>query len=221
VAIIVADVCDKGVGAALFMALIRSLLRASTIQLYEEKPYNPDPLSNQSSEALKTVVSRVNNYLDETHGEANMFATLFFGLLDPATGMLHYINAGHEKPLIVGPGGVKTELGTSGPAVGAFPGVEYKTASILLEPGDFCFVCTDGVTDAKNPSGEFFSKDNLISLLTQPFDTAEEMLDRVKRRLQSHIAGTEQYDDITMVSFHRCHRSDASDDDSSPETGDV
>jgi len=214
VAIVVADVCDKGVGAALFMALIRSLLRASTIQLYEAKRHDPDRAPVEPSEALKTVVSRVNNYLDETHGEANMFATLFFGLLDPTTGMLHYINAGHEKPFIVGPEGVKTELGTSGPAVGAFPDVEYKTASIQLEPGDFCFVCTDGVTDAKNPSGEFFTKDNLISLLTQSFDTAEEMLDRVNRNLQSHIAGTEQYDDITMVSFHRCRRTAASGNDS-------
>jgi len=149
------------------------------------------------------VVSRVNNYLDETHGEANMFATLFFGLLDPKTGMLYYINAGHEKPVIVGPEGLKTELGTSGPAVGAFPDVEYKTDAIELAPGDLCFVCTDGVTDAKNPSGEFFTKEKLISLITQHFDTAQEMLDRINGNLLSHIEGVEQFDDITMVLFRR------------------
>jgi phosphoserine phosphatase RsbU/P len=212
VAIVVADVCDKGVGAALFMALIRSLLRSSTIQFFEKKTVNPDSLPSQSQEALKTVVSRVNNYLDETHGEANMFATLFFGLLDPATGMLYYINAGHEKPVIVDRKGLKAELGTCGPAVGAFPDVEYKTAAIELEPGDLCFVFTDGVTDAKNPSGAFFTKENLISLLIQPFDTAEEMVDRIKRNLHSHISDAEQFDDITMVMFHRSRHTDGSGD---------
>ncbi len=203
IAIIVADVCDKGVGAALFMALIRSLLRSSTIQYYEEKASHPESESNQAEEALKRVVSRVNTYLDETHGEANMFATLFFGLLDPKTGMLYYINAGHEKPVIIGPGGLKMELGTCGPAVGAFPDVAFKTDSVQLAPGDFCFVCTDGVVDAKNPSGEFFTKENLVSLLTRPFDSAEAMLDRIRGSLLSHIADADQFDDITMVLFHR------------------
>jgi len=203
VAIVVADVCDKGVGAALFMALIRSLLRSSTIQYYGEKAYHPDSVSNQAEEALRLVVTRVNTYLDETHAEANMFATLFFGLLDPKTGMLYYINAGHEKPVIIGPEGIKEELGTCGPAVGAFPGVAYQTASVQLAPGDFCFAFTDGVVDAKNPSGDFYTKENLISLLTEPCDSAEAMRDRIRRSLLAHIADADQFDDITMVLFHR------------------
>jgi serine phosphatase RsbU (regulator of sigma subunit) len=81
--------------------------------------------------------------------------------------------------------------------------VAYKTDSVPLAPGDFCFVCTDGVVDAKNPSGEFFTKANLIALLTRPFDSAEAMLDRIRRSLFSHIADADQFDDITMVMFHR------------------
>jgi len=205
VAVIVADICDKGVGAALFMALTRSLVRAFSLQWFEE---NTGSDKNKKSEeeteaALKSVVTRTNDYLAETHNEANMFATLFFGILEPETGTLTYINAGHEKPVVFSSKEVKEYLNPTGPAVGAYPELDYKTRTIRLDPGDFLFAYTDGVVDAINEAGEFFTKDRLISQLTQPSGSAEHLLEKIKTRLYGHMEGAEQFDDVTMVLVHR------------------
>ena len=97
VGLIVADVCDKGVGAALFMTLFRSLLR-STAKIHEFSEGTDDPESRKTEspeQLLKRCVQFTNNYIATTHGHTSMFATLFFGLLEPETGHLYYINAGH------------------------------------------------------------------------------------------------------------------------------
>ena len=206
VAVIVADICDKGVGAALFMALTRSLIRAFSLQRFEENiGSGENQTSDETEAALKSVVSLTNDYLAETHSEANMFATLFFGILEPKTGTLTYINAGHEKPVVFSSKEVKEYLNPTGPAVGAYPDLDFKTRAIRLDPGDFLFAYTDGVTDAINEAGEFFTKDRLISQLTQPSDSAsaELLLEKVKTRLYGHMEGAEQFDDVTMVLVHR------------------
>ena len=151
------------------------------------------------------MVSLTNDYLAETHSEANMFATLFFGILEPETGTLTYINAGHEKPVVFSSKEVKEYLNPTGPAVGAYPELDYKTRTIRLDPGDFLFAYTDGVVDAINEVGEFFTKDRLISQLTQPSDSASAklLLEKVKARLYGHMEGAEQFDDVTMVLVHR------------------
>ena len=207
IAVIVSDICDKGVGAALFMALTRSLIRAFSLQRFEEKTGfdKSEKTEDETEAALKSVVSLTNDYLAETHSEANMFATLFFGILEPETGNLTYINAGHEMPMVFSSKEVKEYLNPTGPAVGAFPGLDHKTRTIRLEPGDFLFAYTDGVVDANNKSGEFFTKDRLISILTQPSDSAsaELLLERIKTSLYGHMEGAEQFDDVTMVLVHR------------------
>jgi len=206
VAVIVADICDKGVGAALFMALTRSLVRAFSLQRFEENiGSGENQTSDKTEAALKSVVSLTNDYLAETHSEANMFATLFFGILEPKTGTLTYINAGHEKPVVFSSKEVKEYLNPTGPVVGAYPELDFKTRAIRLDPGDFLFAYTDGVVDAINEAGEFFTKDRLISQLTQPSDSAsaELLLEKVKARLYGHMEGAEQFDDVTMVLVHR------------------
>ena len=204
VAIVVSDICDKGVGAALFMALTRSLVRAFSLQRFK-KTTDSDNRSNDIENPLKSVVALTNDYLAETHSEANMFATLFFGVLEPETGSFTYINAGHEMPVVFSSSKIKEQLHPTGPAVGAFPGLDHDTRSIQLDPGDFLFAYTDGVTDAKNEAGEFFTKDQLISLLTQPSGTksAEHLLEIIKTRLYGHMEGAEQFDDVTMVLIQR------------------
>ena len=112
-AFVIADVCDKGVGAALFMVLFRSLLRAfSEVQVD----------SKNTQERLKEIVLNTNNFITEFHGQSNMFATMFFGILDPSQGKLSYINAGHEPPILLDKDGqVIQKLIPTGPAVGLFP----------------------------------------------------------------------------------------------------
>src|SRR5690606_33403682 len=107
--LVVADVCDKGVGAALFMALFRSLLRA----LAERMLHAAEDVDAE----LAALLSATNDYIARTHDSANMFATMFVGVLDPATGTLAYVNGGHESPAVLAGGSVRARLSPTGPAV--------------------------------------------------------------------------------------------------------
>ncbi len=218
--IIIADVCDKGVGAALFMSLTRSLLRAFAMQshnvnwaenLFEDSSSNAS-FSVQSrggrlairANALKTAVVDTNEYITEHHLDLNMFATMFFGMLDPATGTLLYINGGHCPPMIISPDGViKERLEPTGPAVGMFPGAEFEILDAQMEPGDILFCFTDGVTDARNPAGKMFHEEGIVSLIHPPLDSANTLLDRVHAALNNYISDAVQFDDITMVAAQR------------------
>ncbi len=216
--IIIADVCDKGVGAALFMSLTRSLLRAFAMMnhnvnwaenLFEDG--NAATLGRTKSSrmalranALKTAVVDTNEYITQHHLDLNMFATLFFGMLEPSTGTLLYINGGHCPPMIISPTGeIKARLEPSGPAVGMFPGAEFEIHDAQLDYGDIFLGFTDGVTDARNPSGKLFHEAGLISLIEPPLDSAKGLLDRIDNALYNHIADAIQFDDITMVAVRR------------------
>lgn len=212
--IIIADVCDKGVGAALFMSLTRSLIRAFAMETHNvnwtESLFESDePAFNIKSQsgrlairanALKTAVVNTNEYITEHHLDLTMFATLFFGMLDPVTGSLVYINGGHCPPMIISPEGeVKARLDPTGPAVGMFPGAEFEIKDVKLEPGDMLFGFTDGVTDARNPAGKLFHEAGVYELIKSPMDSAVGWLDRVDYALYNHIGDAVQFDDITMV----------------------
>ena len=117
-AFIIADVCDKGVGAALFMVLFRSLLRAFSETMIT---------AANVQEQLLSIILNTNNFIAEHHGKSNMFATLFFGILDPDSGSLYYVNGGHEPPAILDKDGwIIQRLMPTGPAVGMFPDMEFK-----------------------------------------------------------------------------------------------
>ena len=158
IGLVIADVCDKGVGAALFMALFRSLLRATATGA----AWGPEA----ATELLRTV-RLTNDYIARTHGRSNMFATLFFGVLDPATGSLLYVNGGHEAPILFGPAGVKTRLSPTGPAVGMLPDMPFEVRETRLEAGEGLLAFTDGVTDARGASG-FYGEGRLLALLVSP-----------------------------------------------------
>jgi serine phosphatase RsbU (regulator of sigma subunit) len=219
VGFVIADVCDKGVGAALFMALSRSLIHAFAQQHYNTLSWM-DVLTDDirarpretggrqttpiiGANALKNAVVLTNNYITTNHLEMNMFFTLFFGVLDPATGALLYVNAGHCPPVIVGPDGLQAKLGTTGPAIGLFPEVQFEIARAQLEPGDTLFCYTDGVTDARTPSGEFFDAKRLHHLLEQSDPAATVLLNRIESSVHAHIASAAQFDDITMLAVRR------------------
>ena len=105
-----------------------------------------------------------------------MFTTLFFALLDPATGSLTYINGGNEPPIVIGPSGVKGHLNSTGPVVGIIPGVDFAVQGAHLEPGDLLLAFTDGVTEALNPERKIFTEERLLSVLDQPAPSAATLL---------------------------------------------
>ena len=194
-AFIIADVCDKGVGAALFMVLFRSLLRA-----FSERQMDQEGIQEQ----LLDIILNTNNFIAEYHGKSNMFATMFFGVLDPDNGNLYYINGGHEPPVILNKEGeIAQRLMPTGPAVGLFPEMEFQVAQIHLDEGDFLVGYTDGTTDAKNASGEQFSEERMLKNIAYPWTSIFSMLFELNNELQKHIGEQNQFDDITLISFRR------------------
>ncbi len=209
VMLVVADVCDKGVGAALFMALFRTLFRATATEL-DGATGEPDADAGDGIEApalagarrLRRAVRVTNDYIARTHGAANMFATLFAAALDPATGELHYVNAGHEPPAIVGPAGVRARLAPTGPAVGLLAGLPFEVGVERLAMGDLLVAFTDGVSEARDAGGAFLADDAVAALLA-PAPSAAALLARAERALDAHGAGGEPWDDVTMLAAHR------------------
>jgi serine phosphatase RsbU (regulator of sigma subunit) len=195
ICLVIADVCDKGVGAALFMTLFRSLLRftiGATDAFGKRSP----------ASRLKYAATLTNDYIANTHGDTGMFATIFFGLLDPVEGTLIYINAGHENPLVVNSNGVCASLKKTGPAVGIIPNVDFSVQEMQINPGEFLFAYTDGAPDILNPAGIPFGKERLISLLHNN-TSAETLLADLNAWLNEYIAEAEQFDDITFLIIHR------------------
>ena len=215
IGLVIADVCDKGVGSALYMALFRSLIRVFSNQVLSEQlsaavknaqknkkadvalPTDIDPVSGLSA------VSYTNNYIALNHGDEGMFATLFFGVLDPNTGWLYYINGGHEPLFIISPNGIREKLDPTGPAVGMMPDTTFDIQKIQLEPGDILIGYTDGVTEARSPGDEPFTRNRLRSLIEQPFNSASDLLEGIKTSLFSFIDIAPRGDDVTMLAVQR------------------
>ena len=198
IGLVVADVCDKGVGAALFMALFRSLLRA-----FSERAFGESTASGDPARLLSTVVA-TNDYIARTHGRSNMFATAFVAVLDPKTGSVAWVNAGHEAPLVLGPARTPADrLPPTGPALGMMPGMTFAVRETALAPGETLFAFTDGVTDSKDPSGAFFSEERLLGVVTPGVASAKALLDAVEAAVTAHAAGSERSDDVTMLAVRR------------------
>jgi phosphoserine phosphatase RsbU/P len=226
---LIADVCDKGVGAALFMALTRSLMRVLArsraviinqsvaaavgnqgrllVELPGDAKSPPLVLPADIAEVLSAVVN-TNEYINENHSASNMFATLFFGVLDTSSGNVYYVNAGHDAPMHIGADGKLIErLTLTGPAVGMMPGVKYRIRKAELAPGDVLLVYTDGVPEARSPQGEFFSVERIIELLKnyvgQATPNAAGLISRLEDDLTAFVAGADPSDDITMLALRR------------------
>lgn len=195
IGLVVADVCDKGVGAALFMALFRSLIRAFSEQR--------NGTGDDASADLLRVVRSVNDYIASTHDRANMFATVFFGALDPATGHLTYVNAGHDAPVLICRDGGISRLEPTSPAVGLLPDLPFATADVTIEPGSVLTMFTDGVTDARGTGGESFGEDRLIRVLSDNESDAAGLLDRLVSSVSAFVGGATPFDDITLLAVRR------------------
>jgi phosphoserine phosphatase RsbU/P len=219
IVLVLADVCDKGVGAALFMGLFRSLIRIFSQQniiegdiqdiLSTHKPLETGWISSDIDtniyhlNALQSV-SLTNNYVAHNHGELGMFATMFVGILNPDTGLLTYINGGHESLIVTdSQGNTKHKLNSTGAAVGMMPNMTFNFKQIYLESEDILFGNTDGVTDARSVSREFFHQRRLNSILQQPFNSAQILVNTIRNNVLEHIGNAEQFDDITMLAIRR------------------
>jgi len=196
VALVLADVCGKGVGAALFMALFRSLLRALAAPQFAA--------AASVAEGLRATVQGTNDYIARTHGRANMFATAFVAVLDPATGALDYVNAGHEPPAIIGAGGaLRARLAPTGPALGLMPDLAFAVATVTLAAGETLFAYTDGVVDARDTGDEPFGEERLMALLASQDTMAAALLERIDAALRAHVTTAAQFDDVAMLATRR------------------
>jgi len=195
-ALVIADVCDKGVGAALFMALIRSLLRVVANQNCTDA--DPDAV-------LVKTLGGINDYIAQTHSDSNMFATIFFAVLTPSTGVLLYVNAGHDPPVLMESlFSTSSRLEPNGPAVGFTAGVTYQTRSAVMRTGSTLIAFTDGVTDAVGLEAQMFGEVRLLALLDGDRNrSAAATRDQVESALAMHVGQTPRFDDITLLAVRR------------------
>ena len=186
--VVIADVADKGMPAALFMTLIRTLIRAAA--------------SDNSSPAQ--VLRQVNELLipDAKHG---MFVTVFYAVIDLSSGRIVYTNAGHNPPIIRNSQTNElVELTRTSIALGIFDEIEVEEREAELNPGDWMLLYTDGVTEAFSKNDEMFGTQRLFNLLSgSPYTSAKGILDTIESSVYEFIAGTDLSDDVTLVSLYR------------------
>jgi len=201
IALIVADVCGKGVGAAVFMAAFRTVLRAITSETYAAQ--DRTGVANDDETHIGRITAFLSDYIATTHGRTNMFTTLFFAVLDPATARLTYVNAGHDAPIVVRAGSLPTRLGPTGPAVGLLPGFTFGASSIELAPGYTIVAYTDGVVDARDTGGVAFTEERLVALVDASDGPAPAIVSRVEEAVAQHVTGIAQFDDVTVLALQR------------------
>jgi serine phosphatase RsbU (regulator of sigma subunit)/anti-sigma regulatory factor (Ser/Thr protein kinase) len=183
--LVIGDVTDKGIPAAMVMAATRSVLRASAQRLHEPG----------------AVLARVNDNLCPDI-PANMFVTCFYGVLDPATGHLRYANAGHNLPLVRS-GGDASELRARGMPLGLMPGMSYEEQETTLDAGTTVLLYSDGLVEAHDPERDMFGTARAVDVMAADRD-AEPLIDDLLGALHSFGAGAhEQEDDITLVVIQR------------------
>jgi len=176
------------------MALFRSLLRATALGA---------PAGADRAEVLRRTIATTNDYIAREHGSANMFATTFAGLLDPATGSLLYVNAGHEAPLVIAEGGaIRARLAPTGAALGMLEGLPFGQKEETLAPGETLLAYTDGVTEAKGADG-FWGEERLAALVEKGHASAEALLADVDAALAAHVRDEERSDDVTALVVRR------------------
>jgi sigma-B regulation protein RsbU (phosphoserine phosphatase) len=203
IALVLADVCDKGVGAALFMVLFRSLLRSHVQRGFSPDHFSdPDQMVVDPGEMVVSAVLETNNYVAINHARANMFATVFAAIVEGESDSLWYVNCGHDAPVLVRKSGQHERLGSTGAAIGMFPDLKISAGFCEIHTGDSLFAFTDGVTDARAPDGTSFGEERLMPLLLAD-RSLEHRLNTLNKALTAHIGEGDQYDDITFIGIQR------------------
>lgn len=188
--VVIADVSDKGMGAALFMALSCTLIRTYATQ-YASLP----------AFALNFVNQRI-----LSHSRSGMFVTAFYGVLEPDTGRLRYVNAGHNPPIFISNHRGKSAdlLRSTGMALGAIENASWQQKIIRFYPGDTLFLYTDGVTEAQDKAGFFYGEQRLMNMVRAKVGcSSQEIIDAVFADLKRFTAGVIQQDDIALMAIRR------------------
>jgi sigma-B regulation protein RsbU (phosphoserine phosphatase) len=182
----VGDVSDKGVPAALFMAVSKTLLKGMA-----ELRLSPSE-----------ILERVNSELCQEN-DSMMFVTVFCGILNFRTGQLHYSNAGHEPPLVLRRGETPRWLELpAGFILGVEEDTRYRTLELLLQPGDMLLIYTDGVTEAVDADLKLFSSQRLFTVAEHTLtDTAEGLVNAVADVVREYSAQVQQADDVTVMAI--------------------
>ena len=177
----IGDVSGKGVPAALLMAVMKSMFRSEA----------------HRADSAAGIVETMNRNLGEEY-KGGDFVTMFVGILDLKTGFLDYCNAGHEAPLVAGrPLDVKRNL-----PVGALSDWNYEGQQTQLKPGDMLFLYTDGLSEAKNSTGELLGRKRVQQLASEHYqDTAQQLVGLMEAEVHRHAGDAEQSDDITMLAI--------------------
>lgn len=183
--LVIADVTDKGTGAALYMALSRSLWRTFAGN-YPEQPE-------------QTMVETNQRIMADTHG--GLFITLFYGILEPQKGTFSYCSAGHLPGLWLNAMGDEVvQLQRTGMPLGVMESTSWRKAGITLEAGDALVLYTDGITEAQNSVEEFYGLERMVdSLKRAAGKSASEIRDLILRDLQAWVGQAEQFDDISLM----------------------
>jgi serine phosphatase RsbU (regulator of sigma subunit) len=185
---VIADVADKGMPAALFMTLIRTLIRAAA-----KEKISPAAVLKQVNELLVP---------DSKHG---MFVTVFYGVFSLYSGKLIYANAGHNPPIVKQINcNELIELTRTSMALGIFTNIDVDERELWLKPGDWMLLYTDGITEAFSAKDEMFGIDRLIRLLMDyKFVSANGLIDTIEMAVEDFIKGRDLSDDMTLAAISR------------------
>ncbi|WP_300803646.1 PP2C family protein-serine/threonine phosphatase [uncultured Acetatifactor sp.] len=188
-ALVVADVSGKGIPAALFMVISKTLIKNQA----------------QMGDSPAQILQAVNDQLCENN-EAEMFVTVWLGILEISTGKLTAVNAGHEYPIMKKDGGEYEMLDDPhGFVMGVMPGMQYQEYEIWMHKGDSIYVYSDGAPDAVNAEEEQFERERLLASLNRvPGASPVELLGQVKGDIDRFVGEAAQFDDITMLCMRYC-----------------
>jgi len=188
IALVIADVCGKGIPAALFMAVSRTIIR-----------------SKGASGVSTAECITSSNRLLAAYSIDGMFLTAFYAIYNTKTGVVTYCNAGHNPPHLLKANGTVEVLPMSGNIIiGAFEDLEYKENTLQLEHGDTLVMFTDGVTEAMSPTFEEYGESRLDNVLGQlAAADCQKIIESVKADITTFVEDAEQSDDITMLVLKR------------------
>jgi len=182
---VIGDVSGKGVPAAIFMAVSRTIIRATGLK----------------GMPVDECMNYVNNLLC-SESVSSMFVTVFYGILDTSNGELEYVNAGHNPPYILNPSELKGVELTNGTVLGAMEHFVYRSRKLTLAPGDVLYLYTDGVTEAFNRNGELYGDKRLEELLNRNLRADHtEVIKTTLAEVAAFSSGIPPSDDITMIAI--------------------
>jgi sigma-B regulation protein RsbU (phosphoserine phosphatase) len=180
------DVSGKGTGAALLMTVLRAAVRG-----------------HWDEEDLGLAVERINRTVAQ-NTPSNKYITFFMARLDPETGHLGFVNAGHNPPLLVRADGSSEELSTGGMVLGLFEDISYECGAVDLGAGDVLVIFSDGITETWSPTGEEFGEEGALRVILQHRrEGAEEIEAAVQHALEEFTEGAGATDDRTLIVLKR------------------